>query len=130
MGVKPSFSIYNYLLFHNLPHRASQEGEPFHYDLEEIFGDTQLNERLEEPPKYHVLLLNDDYTTFDFVVHILVSIFKKTIEEAVQITSDVHHKGQGICGTYTKQIAETKVAIVDDLSQSAGYPLKCVMEEA
>ena len=98
--------------------------------LEEAESDAGLKERIEEPPQYSVFLLNDDYTTFDFVVKVLVTIFKKSIEEAVQITSDVHHKGQGVCGVYTKQIAETKVALVDEISRNAGYPLKCIMEEA
>ncbi len=88
-----------------------------------------FDEEVTEPPKFKVWLLNDDYTTFDFVVKVLVTVFKKSIEEAVQITSDVHHKGKGICGIYTKEIAETKVALVENMSQVAGYPLKCEMEQ-
>ncbi|MCH8486787.1 MAG: ATP-dependent Clp protease adaptor ClpS [Candidatus Cyclonatronum sp.] len=77
-----------------------------------------------------VYLLNDDYSTFDFVVHVLVNIFRKSIEEAIRITNDVHHRGKGACGMYTKQIAETKVMLVEEASSSAGYPLRAVMEEA
>lgn len=89
----------------------------------------QVREKTDEPPKFRVILLNDDYSTFDFVVQVLVTIFKRTIEEAVQITTDVHNKGTGVCGVYTKQIAETKVDMVHQASHSAGYPLKCTMEE-
>lgn len=92
--------------------------------LEETFQQT------DEPPQFVVYLLNDDYTTFDFVVKVLVSIFKKTIEDAIRITNDVHHNGRGACGIYTRQIAETKIAMVEDASQQAGFPLRCIMEEA
>ncbi len=90
----------------------------------------KTREQIEEPPQYIVYLLNDDYTTFDFVVKVLVNIFKKSIEQAVKITNDVHHKGKGACGVYPRQIAETKIALVEQSSSSAGFPLKCVMEEA
>lgn len=93
-------------------------------------ADTSYKSEVNEPPQYRVYLLNDDYTTFDFVVKVLVTIFKKSIEEAVKITSDVHHQGQGVCGVYNKQIAETKVALVEETSKQAGFPLKCTMEEA
>ena len=89
----------------------------------------QLEERTQEPPKYKVILLNDDYTTFDFVIHVLVVVFKKPHLEAVRITMDVHKRGHGLCGVYTKEIAETKVATVHQMSEAAGYPLRCVMEE-
>ncbi len=106
------------------------DNNPINLPFEETAGETATQDRVEEPPLYRVLLINDDYTTFDFVVKVLVTIFKKSVEDAVKITSDVHHKGKGTCGIFTKQIAETKVAMVEDLSQQAGYPLKCTMEEA
>jgi len=81
-----------------------------------------------EPPKFAVILLNDNYTTFDFVVKVLVGIFNKTIPESIQITNDVHRQGRGICGVFPKEIAETKVELVEQLSKSEGHPLKCVME--
>lgn len=89
----------------------------------------QLEEHTEEPPQYKVILLNDDYTTFDFVIQILVVVFRKSNPEAVKITLDVHKRGYGVCGIYTKEIAETKVATVHQMSESAGFPLRCVMEE-
>lgn len=85
--------------------------------------------KISEPPKYAVILLNDNYTTFDFVVEVLVTIFRKSVAESVQITNDVHRKGRGICGIYTKEIAETKVDLVEQLSRKDGHPLKCVMEK-
>ncbi|MCH8557359.1 MAG: ATP-dependent Clp protease adaptor ClpS [Balneolia bacterium] len=96
------------------------------------FADTleQTREKIDEPGQYVVYLINDDYTTFEFVVQVLVSIFKKSIEQAVKITNDVHHQGKGACGIYSKQIAETKIALVEDASANAGFPLKCEMEEA
>lgn len=89
----------------------------------------QVQDKTAEPPKFRVILINDDYTTFDFVVQVLVTIFKRTVEDAIRITTDVHNKGQGVCGVYTKQIAETKVDMVHEASQAAGFPLKCTMEE-
>lgn len=85
---------------------------------------------VKEPPRYAVVLLNDNYTTFDFVVKVLVTVFRKSAGEAIQITNDVHKKGRGICGLYSKEIAETKVDLVQTMSQREGYPLKCVMEKA
>lgn len=82
-----------------------------------------------EPPKYKVILLNDDYTTFDFVVQVLVGIFKKNITQAVKITNDVHQKGSGICGVYPKEIAETKIDLVARTAKEAGFPLRCEMEQ-
>ncbi len=84
---------------------------------------------IKEPPKYAVILLNDNYTTFEFVVKVLVSIFRKSVAEAIQITNDVHRQGRGICGLYSKEIAETKVELVEQLSRQEGHPLKCVMEK-
>ena len=82
-----------------------------------------------EPPLYKVLLLNDDYTTMEFVVEILVHVFKKTMEEATHIMLQVHKEGIGLCGIYTHEVAETKVSIVQSAARENGYPLQCVMEE-
>lgn len=96
-------------------------------------GHTGLSEKvktkLTEPPKYAVILLNDNYTTFEFVVKVLVNIFRKNIPESVQITNDVHRNGRGVCGLYSKEIAETKVELVEQMTKKEGYPLKCVMEK-
>ncbi len=89
----------------------------------------EVVEELQEPPKYKVLLHNDDYTTMEFVVYILQTVFSKPEAEAVQIMLNVHRNGVGVCGLYTAEVAETKVARVHYLSKKEGYPLKCTMEE-
>lgn len=102
--------------------------EPFSPDAEGSVLEKEKQE-IKEPRKFKVILQNDDYTTFDFVVSVLVGIFQKSITEAVKITNDVHHKGSGICGIYGKEIAETKVDLVAKTAQEAGFPLRCTMEE-
>lgn len=87
-------------------------------------------EKVDEPPLYKVILLNDDYTTFDFVVSILTGIFGKSVPEAINITNDVHRKGSGVCGVFSRDIAETKIDLVTRNSKRAGFPLRCTMEEA
>ncbi|AFT67201.1 MAG: ATP-dependent Clp protease adapter ClpS [Cycloclasticus pugetii] len=85
--------------------------------------------KLQKPPMYKVLLLNDDFTPMDFVVSILQTIFYKDKEEAVRITMNVHTSGIGVCGIYTKDIAETKVQQVIAHSQENQHPLQCTLEE-
>ncbi len=92
--------------------------------------DSNVQEELEEPPMFRVLLLNDDYTTMEFVVEILQKVFHKPLAEATRIMLHVHNNGAGICGTYTKEVAETKVELVHHLAKKNGFPLKCTMEEA
>lgn len=82
------------------------------------------------PKKYKVFLLNDDYTSMDFVVDILMTIFRKTYTEANAIMLEVHQKGLGLCGVYLYEIAETKVNQVANLARESGFPLKAIMEEA
>jgi len=84
---------------------------------------------LKYPKKYKVFILNDDYTTMDFVVDVLISIFHKSYEEAEAIMLEVHKKDKGLCGIYTHEIAETKVAQVLNKAQESGHPLKATMEE-
>lgn len=86
--------------------------------------------KLAEPKKYAVFLLNDDYTTFDFVVEVLIKFFRKTYEEASEITLKVHHAGKGLAGIYSHQIAETKALQVCEYASSKGFPLKAVSEPA
>lgn len=83
-----------------------------------------------EPKQYKVLLLNDDYTSMDFVVEILMNIFHKSYQEAEKIMLEVHRTDRGLCGIYTFEVAETKVMQVSKLAREQGYPLKAVMEEA
>jgi ATP-dependent Clp protease adaptor protein ClpS len=86
--------------------------------------------KTEKPRQYQVLFHNDDYTTMELVVEILVSIFNKTETEANHIMLTVHHKGVGLAGVYTKDVAETKVMESTELAQSCGAPLKVTMEPA
>ena len=81
------------------------------------------------PKRYKVLILNDDYTSMDFVVDILMSVFHKTYEQAEAIMLDVHKKDKGVCGVYTYEIAETKVLTVHKRAKDRGFPLKCIIEE-
>jgi ATP-dependent Clp protease adaptor protein ClpS len=91
--------------------------------------DSRTEEEIHEPSMYKVLLHNDDYTTMEFVVDILVSVFHKSPEQAVMIMLNVHKQGTGICGVYTFDIAETKVKIVEAMAAGKGFPLKCTMEK-
>ena len=90
---------------------------------------SEVREELTEPPMYKVLLLNDDYTTMDFVVDVLKYVFYKSTEEATRIMLNVHNNGVGICGVYPYEVAETKVNTVDALAREHGFPLKCTMEK-
>lgn len=93
---------------------------------------TRVREKTEtaEPPQYRVLLLNDDYTPMDFVVSLLVSVFRKGVGEATRIMLDVHEKGAGVCGVYPFEVAETKVEQANGLARQAGHPLQCDLEPA
>ena len=89
---------------------------------------SEVGDDIDEPSMYKVLLHNDDYTTMEFVVEILMIVFKKSPEDAVRIMLNVHHKGIGICGVYTYEVSETKVKAVHALARQYGFPLKCTME--
>lgn len=82
------------------------------------------------PDMYHVILLNDNITTMEFVVFILEKVFEKTHSEAVNIMLRVHEQGEGVAGTYVKEIAQTKASQVMNMAQQNGFPLKCKVEEA
>ena len=84
---------------------------------------------LQEPKKYKVFLLNDDFSTMDFVIDVLVRVFRKSVEEATTIMMNIHNKGKELCGTYTYEIATTKVAQVKSMAREKGFPLKAIMEE-
>ena len=90
---------------------------------------TKVRPKTKKPSMYRVLLMNDDYTPMEFVVSILMGIFKKTQEEATQVMLNVHQTGMGTCGVYTFEIAETKVAQVMDAAKRAQHPLQCTLEK-
>jgi ATP-dependent Clp protease adaptor protein ClpS len=90
---------------------------------------TKTQVRTKKPSMYRVLILNDDYTPMEFVVLILERFFQKNREQATRIMLHVHQKGVGVCGVYTYEVAETKVAQVMDLARRNEHPLQCTMEK-
>ena len=90
---------------------------------------TKTRAKTQRPSLYKVLLLNDDYTPMEFVVHVLEVFFSKTREDAYRIMLHVHQKGVGVCGVYTFEVAETKVTQVMDFAKQHGHPLQCTMEK-
>jgi len=90
---------------------------------------TRTKVQAKRPSLYRVLILNDDYTPMEFVVHVLERFFNKDIETATQIMLHVHHQGIGECGVYTYEVAETKVTQVMDFARKHQHPLQCVMEK-
>ncbi len=99
---------------------------------EKIKSDENVAEKerqeAKEPSRYRVILLNDDYTTMEFVIHVLETVFHKSPAEATQIMLSVHKKGAGLCGLYTREIAETKIIAVHEMAAQNQFPLKCTME--
>ncbi|HUV78092.1 MAG TPA: ATP-dependent Clp protease adaptor ClpS [Desulfobacterales bacterium] len=90
---------------------------------------SEIRDETDEPPMYKVLLHNDDYTTMEFVIEILILVFRKSPEDSVEIMLNVHHKGVGVCGVYTYEMSETKLNNVHALASQYGFPLKCTMEK-
>ncbi|GBE44518.1 ATP-dependent Clp protease adapter protein ClpS [bacterium BMS3Bbin10] len=90
---------------------------------------TKTRPKTQKPSLYKVLLLNDDYTPMEFVVYVLEYIFNKSQEEATRVMLHVHQKGVGVCGVYTFEVAETKVAQVMNFSRQNEHPLQCTMEK-
>jgi len=93
---------------------------------DEVLERTRLETK--KPELFRVFLLNDDYTTMDFVVEILEGVFNKPPAEAYRIMMAVHTQGQGLCGVYPFEVAETKIATVVDLARGQGFPLRATME--
>jgi len=86
--------------------------------------------KVKRPPLYSVLMLNDDFTPMEFVVHVLESFFSMDREKAVRVMLQVHTQGKGVCGIFSREIAETKVSQVNDYSRENNHPLLCTMERA
>lgn len=108
---------------------AGPESDDSHGD----FGTATIAEpksRTKTPSLYRVILINDDYTPMDFVIHVIQKFFGKTIDEATEIMLAVHQKGAGVCGVFSYEIAETKTHQVNQYSRQNRHPLKCTMEKA
>ncbi len=102
-------------------------------DEREKDGDLAVQEekpKLKRPPLYKVVLLNDDFTPMEFVVEILKNFFGMNDEKATQVMLHVHTRGVGVCGVFSRDVAETKVQLVNDYSRQNQHPLLCTMEEA
>ena len=119
------------------PIAAGQGDEPDQPGSPNLPGDevergvaTKTREKTKKPSMYRVILMNDDYTPMEFVVSILMGIFKKTQEEATTIMLNVHQTGIGTCGIYTFEVAETKVSQVMDAAKRNQHPLQCTLEKA
>ena len=92
-------------------------------------SDVKSDQDIREPNLYRVILINDHYTTMDFVIEILIAVFHKPAAEATRIMLDVHKNGKGFCGVYTYDIATTKIDQVHTLARKREFPLKCTLEE-
>ena len=106
------------------PH--SSGGALTHGDSDTLVAEPQV--KTKRPPLYKVILLNDDYTPMDFVVAVLEQVFRRSHEEAMAIMLEVHQKGAGIAGIYTRDVAETKADLVVEYARINEYPLQCTLE--
>ena len=109
--------------------RAGPDSEDGADDGAERGVATKVRPKTKKPSMWRVILMNDDYTPMEFVVSILMGIFKKTSDEATAIMLSVHQTGIGTCGVYTFEVAETKVAQVMDAAKRAQHPLQCTLEK-
>ncbi len=105
------------------------EHEPHHGDDDHDLAVEESKPKLKRPPMYKVLLLNDDFTPMDFVVHVLEQFFRIDRHKATQIMLTVHTEGRAVCGIYSREVAEMKVEQVNDYSRKHEHPLLCVMEQ-
>jgi len=109
--------------------RSAAEDPPGDAD-NELGVATRTRTRTKTPSPYKVLMLNDDYTPMEFVVHVLQSFFKMGIEDATRVMLHVHQRGVGVCGIFPYEVAETKVAQVMDFARANEHPLQCTLEKA
>lgn len=130
-GLKGSLQQMVTTLFHV---RAGNEGnDPDQDDADNGGTDlgvvTRVKPKTKKPSMYKVLMLNDDYTPMEFVIHVLQRFFAMGSDQATQIMLHVHHRGVGVCGVFTYEIAETKVNQVMDLARQQQHPLQCTIEK-
>ena len=105
---------------------SKENGQSGDYGLSVL----EAKPKIKRPPLYKVVLHNDDYTSMEFLVNLLEQLFGMPREKATQVMLHVHTRGRGVCGVYTKEVAETKVAQVNEYSRQNQHPLLCAMEEA
>ena len=103
--------------------------EEFEDDFSDDLAVLEARPRLKRPPLYQVILINDDYTPMEFVVHILEAFFSIDRENATRIMLEVHTRGVGVCGVFTREIAETRVTAVNNYARANKHPLLCRMEK-
>lgn len=108
--------------------RSSDEGNDERIDHDSGYAAITEKPKLQQPPLYKVVLINDDYTPMDFVVEVLCSFFAMNVEKATQIMLKVHTEGKGVCGVFGKDVAETKAAQVNDYARDCEQPLLCSVE--
>ena len=101
--------------------------DKFKYDSDVLDAD---DVDIKPPGRYNVIMYNDNYTTMEFVVFVLINVFNHSRHNAEKLMQDIHNRGKAVAGTYSYEIAETKVARIDALAMKEGYPLKCKIEEA
>ncbi len=99
-------------------------------DNEDALAVQEAAPKLKRPPLYKVVLLNDDFTSMDFVIEVLIDFFAMSEEQATQVMFHVHTQGVGVCGVFSRDVAETKVELVNTYSREHQHPLMCMMEEA
>lgn len=97
-------------------------------NIDDDVATAEVKPKIKKPPMYKVVILNDDYTPMEFVVHILQAFFNLPHEKAQNVMLNVHTQGKGVCGVYTRDVAETKVEQVNDYSRQNQHPLLCTME--
>ncbi len=107
---------------------ASDDGNDDRVDHDAGFAAITEKPKLQQPPLYKVVLINDDYTPMDFVVDVLRSFFAMNVEKATQVMLKVHTEGKGVCGVFGKDVAETKAAQVNDYARECEQPLLCSVE--
>ena len=106
----------------------SEDGQDGHQN--DDLATASAKPKLKQPPRYKVIMLNDDFTPMEFVVEVLMFYFHMDMEKASQVMMDVHLQGRGVCGIFTKDVAETKVALVMDFARKNEHPLRCEVEVA
>lgn len=100
------------------------------FELDNVVAKEEQEQQVKPPGQYKVVLINDDYTPMEFVVEVLTKFFSLTLEQATEVMLTVHYKGKGVCGLYSRDVAETKASQVTDYARAQEHPLLCSIEQA